>query len=84
MEDVPTGLVPMASLGDYLGINTPTIDSIIHLSSIICCVDFKNKGRTVKNLNLEGYIKERLYQMKYLSKELFFDKKIRITKSEDT
>ena len=84
MEDVPTGLVPMASLGDFLGIDTPTIDSIIHLSSIICCVDFKNKGRTVKNLNLEGYIKERLYQMKYLSKELFFDKKIRITKSEDT
>jgi len=83
-EDVPTGLVPISSIGDFLGINTPTIDSIIHLSSIICGINFRKKGRTIKNLQLESYLKERLYKMRYLGEEYIFEDEISTTKSEDT
>ncbi|MHA1670193.1 MAG: NAD/NADP octopine/nopaline dehydrogenase family protein [Promethearchaeota archaeon] len=55
-EDVPTGLVPMASLGEFLEISTPIIDSIINLSSILCGIDFKTEGRNIMNLNIANYI----------------------------
>jgi opine dehydrogenase len=55
-EDVPTGLVPLKSIGDILKINTPVIDSIITLSSIIMGIDFEKQGRTVENLDLVEYI----------------------------
>ncbi|MFX0018954.1 MAG: NAD/NADP octopine/nopaline dehydrogenase family protein [Promethearchaeota archaeon] len=55
-EDVPTGLVPTASLAEYLQIDTPIINSIIKLSSVLCGIDFKKEGRTVENLDLEDYI----------------------------
>lgn len=59
-EDVPTGLVPISSLAELLGIKTPIIDSIINLSSLLCGMDFKNTGRTITALALEEYIKRRL------------------------
>ncbi|MBD3198156.1 MAG: NADP transhydrogenase subunit alpha [Candidatus Lokiarchaeota archaeon] len=58
-EDVPTGLVPLASLGKFLNIDTPTIDSIIHLSSILCNCDFWKHGRTIESLELESIIEHR-------------------------
>ncbi len=61
-EDVPTGLVPISTLAKFLGIKTPVIDSLITLSSILCGIDFKNKGRTIAGLDLEGYIKKRIKQ----------------------
>ncbi|GAI65166.1 unnamed protein product, partial [marine sediment metagenome] len=59
-EDVPTGLVPMASLGEFLEISTPIIDSIINLSSILCGIDFKKEGRNILNLNLANYITKQI------------------------
>ncbi len=59
-EDVPTGLVTISSLAEFLGINTPIIDSIINLSSILCGMDFKSLGRTINKLKLEEYIKRRI------------------------
>lgn len=53
-EDVPTGLVPMASLGDVVGVDTPSIDLIVELASAICGVDFQNQGRTMDSLGLAG------------------------------
>jgi opine dehydrogenase len=58
-EDVPTGLVPLASLGSYLNVETPTIDSIIHLSSLLCGIDFWEEGRTIESLNLSPIINHR-------------------------
>jgi opine dehydrogenase len=58
-EDVPTGLVPLASLGSYLNVDTPTIDSIIHLSSLLCGTDFWKEGRTIESLNLSPIINHR-------------------------
>lgn len=59
-EDVPTGLVPLASLGDFLNVNTPTIDSIIHLSSVLCGIDFWQEGRTIENLNINGLLEQKI------------------------
>lgn len=59
-EDVPTGLVPISSLAKFLGIETPIIDSIINLSSILCGIDFRNEGRTIEGLALKNFIKKRI------------------------
>jgi len=52
LEDVPTGLVPIASLGDLVGVETPTINLIIDLASAMCDVDFRECGRTIVSLGL--------------------------------
>ena len=59
-EDVPTGLVPFSSLAKFLGIQTPLIDSVINLSSILCGINFRNEGRTIAELELEEFIKKRI------------------------
>jgi len=65
-EDVPTGLVPIASLADLLSVDAPLINSIINLSSILCGIDFQKKGRTVYNLKLIDYIKEKVFSTNFL------------------
>ncbi len=59
-EDVPTGLVPISSIAKFLGIETPIIDSVINLSSILCGIDFRSEGRTLKGLDLEKFIQNRI------------------------
>ncbi len=58
-EDIPTGLVAISSLAEFLDIKTPIINSIINLSSILCGRDFKSLGRTINKLKLEEYINRR-------------------------
>ncbi len=53
-EDVPMSLVPLASIGDMLKVETPTIKSIIRIASIMRGIDFWKKGRTVQNLGIKG------------------------------
>jgi opine dehydrogenase len=53
-EDVPMSLVPMASLGEMLGVPTPTIKSLIHLASVIHGRDYWAEGRTVERLGIAG------------------------------
>jgi opine dehydrogenase len=53
-EDVPMSLVPLASIGDMLKVETPSIKSIIHLASIMRGIDFWEEGRTVAKLGIEG------------------------------
>lgn len=53
-EDVPAGLVPMASLGHLLGVPTPTIRSLIDLASAMHGLDYHTVGRTVERLGLSG------------------------------
>ncbi len=54
LEDVPMSLIPISSFGKMLGIETPTIDAIIHIASVMMKRDFWREGRTVKSLGLEG------------------------------
>ncbi len=53
-EDIPIGMVLWASLGDMLGIQTPTARSLIHISSVIHDRDYWQGGRTVQKLGLAG------------------------------
>lgn len=53
-EDVPTGLVPLASLGEFLEVPTPAINSLITLASLAAGTDFRRTGRTLERVGLTG------------------------------
>lgn len=53
-EDVPMSLVPIASLGEQLGVPTPTINNIIHLASLMNQTDYWSVGRTAAKMGLAG------------------------------
>ena len=53
-EDIPMSLVPIASLGRQVGVQTPAIDSIILLGSVLLATNFWEIGRTAENLGLAG------------------------------
>ncbi|MGE5529153.1 MAG: NAD/NADP octopine/nopaline dehydrogenase family protein [Patescibacteria group bacterium] len=53
-EDVPMSLVPVASLGELLGVPTPTIKGLIYLASLLNATDYWAEGRTVERMGLQG------------------------------
>jgi opine dehydrogenase len=53
-EDVAYGLVPMAELGRLLGIQTPVIDSLIELASVMNHRDYRKEGMTLGKMGLSG------------------------------
>jgi opine dehydrogenase len=53
-EDVPASLVPIASIGEMLGVPTPTIRAMIQLASVMHGVDYWAEGRTVDRLGIKG------------------------------
>jgi opine dehydrogenase len=53
-EDVPASLVPIASIGEMLGVRTPAMRSIIHLASVMHGIDYWAIGRTVDKLGIAG------------------------------
>ena len=59
-EDVPYGMVLTSTLGDLLGIPTPTHDAIIQLASVINRTDYWKTGRGMKELGLAAMEKQRL------------------------
>lgn len=69
-EDVPTGLVPVASLAEFLNVSTPTINAIIHLSSLLCGQNFKKNGRTLQRLKLFDYFLNYLEDLKFANWQL--------------
>jgi opine dehydrogenase len=59
-EDVPMSLVPMASLGNILGIRVRGMTSIIRQACIIRNQDFWTLGRTVERLGISNIKPEEL------------------------
>ena len=59
-EDVPTGLVPLAALGELVGVPTPTMNAVIHLAGMVTGTDYTQSGRNLARLGLEGFSRERL------------------------
>ena len=62
-EDVPTGLVPIASLAELLGVDAPGINEIIDLACLVCSYDFRIFGRTVNKLGLDGMTSEQIQEL---------------------
>ncbi len=59
-EDVPYGMVLLSTLGDLLGVPTPTHDAVIQLASIINRTDYWKTGRGIKQLGLSKLDKKGL------------------------
>jgi len=53
-EDIPYGLVAWASLGDALGVDTPVMDSLVEIGSIIMGKNCWRDGRNLKKMGLAG------------------------------
>jgi len=54
LEDVPTGLVPIASLGALAGVSTPAIRAVTDICCALLDRDFWAEGRSAENLGLAG------------------------------
>jgi len=54
LEDVPTGLVPIASLGALAGVPTPAIRAVTDICCALLDRDFWTEGRSAENLGLAG------------------------------
>ena len=52
LEDIPTGLVPMISLGKMQGVDTSRMELIARLGGYLLGEDFFAYGRTLENLGL--------------------------------
>jgi len=59
-EDVPYGMVLLSTLGNLLGVPTPTHDAVIQLASVINRTDYRKTGRGIKQLGLSGLDKKGL------------------------
>lgn len=53
-EDVPMSLVPLAEIGHLLGIVTLGMDTVIDLANILHQTDYREKGRTLRSLGIDG------------------------------
>lgn len=64
-EDVGNGLVPWAALGDAAGVETPMMDNLIVLASLLNERDYSKVGLTLEKLGLEGVALETLPSFLY-------------------
>ena len=62
-EDLPYGLLPVSQLGDRVGVETPTIDAILQLGSLVCQRDFRSEGRGLDALGLADLEIDQLMQL---------------------
>ena len=53
LEDIPTGILPMIELGSLAKVKTPLMESVLNISQALLSIDFRQKGRTLKNLGIE-------------------------------
>jgi opine dehydrogenase len=66
-EDIPTGVLPIMELGKAAGIDSPLLQSMIHICEALLNMDLHNNGRTLKNLGLEGKTKDEI--LNYITHE---------------
>ncbi|WP_302620036.1 NAD/NADP-dependent octopine/nopaline dehydrogenase family protein [uncultured Oscillibacter sp.] len=63
IEDTLCGIVPLASIGRMMGVETPIMDAYINIASVVCGRDFRAEGRTAERLGLAGKTLEEIYEM---------------------
>jgi opine dehydrogenase len=54
MENIGDAIAPIAEFGDIAGVDTPLLDAITTLGSVICGTDFRTEGRNLTRLGLSG------------------------------
>lgn len=59
-EDIPTGVLPIMELGKAAGVQVPLLESMVNTIEALLDMDFRNNGRSLKNLGLEGKSKEEI------------------------
>lgn len=59
-EDVPYGMVLVSTLGELLGVPTPTHNAVIQLCSVVNRTDYWKTGRGIKKLDLSKWDKKGL------------------------
>lgn len=57
-EDVGIAAVLMASLGEYLDVETPTLDALVQLANGLMDRDYRQSGRSLERLGLERQSRE--------------------------
>ena len=75
-EDVPYSLVPMASIARALDIQTPTINLMIDLASLITGKNFNLIGRNIAKLGLEGLTVDEMHEMAKTGKTPHGDREV--------
>jgi opine dehydrogenase len=68
-EDIPYGMVLLSTLGDLIGIPTPTHDAVIQLASVINRTNYWKTGRGVKELGLSRMTKQSLKKFLFEGKK---------------
>lgn len=53
-EDIPTGVLPILELGKAANVQVPLLSSIVKIIESLLDMDFHTRGRSLKNLGLEG------------------------------
>lgn len=53
-EDIPYGLVTVASIGKMLGVPTPGMEAIVNIACMANGVDYWSTGRTADKLGIDG------------------------------
>lgn len=66
-EDIPTGVLPIMELGKAAGVDTPLLESMIHICEALLGLDLHTNGRNLKNLGLAGKTKQEL--LDYITNE---------------
>ena len=59
-EDIPTGVLPIMELGHAAGVETPLLESMIHICEALLGQDLHTNGRNLKNLGLAGKSKQEI------------------------
>ena len=59
-EDIPTGVLPIMELGKAAGVETPLLESMIHICEALLNMDLHSNGRSLKNLGLAGKNKQEI------------------------
>lgn len=61
-EDVPMSLVPLTELARLAGVETPAMDAVITLATLLHGRDYRTEGRTLERMGLSGFSVEELKQ----------------------
>lgn len=59
-EDVGMGLVPLSEFGKVARVETPIMDSLVHLASAMMRIDYRRDGLSLEKMGLGAVTKERL------------------------